>query len=555
MGKVSVWTDERFQQPKERRSSAALPPPAAGIAPAVAYEKNFSATLPPPAAPAERAAFFEFSFQEGADAQGSTSTEQGSPTVEDAAQGAAAAIVNSVRRRSTDSLEAILARAAAAEQQPPPEQARLSEISQSSNGSGFSASENRTVFGELGVGDVYGSAALISGLPRQTSVTAVTEVVLLRIGANDFKRILGQIGHQLRLEGQRWKWFVSNRDMRNVTLDDLALGYTLGVGTFGRVRLTMHKAGGRAYVLKCMRKAVIVMYEQEEHIATERRLLASLDHPFINKLAASFQGEFELYMMLEPLLGGELTHLLADGRTLSENATRFYAACVTSALTYLHGLRVAYRDLKPENIVLDAGGIPKLVDFGFAKIIEENDRTYTFCGTPEFLAPEIVTNRGHSHAVDWWALGILTYNMLVGRTPFMPPPGETQEGGFALVHLIYRRAARRDGHELSFPWHVLPPSRAFVGALLTVEPRQRLGWREDDVKRHEFFRPWAWGMVEGIDWTALERKELTPPYMPEQNELSFEEVEEPEVGGVMYSISGVPVEEAELLRGRHFPDF
>ena len=415
-----------------------------------------------------------------------------------------------------------------------------------------SLSENEANFGELTVGDTYGAAALTTGAPRQTTVTALTEVVMLVLDMDEFYRLLRQISHVVRLEGQRWKWFISNKAMRGMRLEDVALGYTLGEGTFGRVKLVIHTASSTAYVLKCIRKAGIVMYEQEEHIASERRLLASLNHPFINKLSASFQDEWELYMMLEPLMGGELTRFVTGGNFISEPATRFYAACVVSALTYLHDLKVAYRDLKPENLVMDSDGYLKMVDFGFAKVVE--DRTYTFCGTPEFIAPEIVTNSGHSMSADWWAMGILVYNMLTGTTPFLPEDDQLE--AFALVHAIYRRSMRRDGFSLQFPLHVLPPSRDLISELLIVEPSQRLGSRDPEaVKRHSFFGSFGCGyLIQPTDFNALENRRLEPPYTPPPQSEGFV----PEPIGVQENfrfLNGLPMEEKEILRGKTFPDF
>ena len=161
----------------------------------------------------------------------------------------------------------------------------------------------------------------------------------------------------------------------------------------------------------------MVATKQQSHVLNEKRILASTDHPFVLRLMATYQDEGELYMLLELALGGELFSLLAKRAPLSDKDARFYASQVVSIFNYMHGLKVIYRDLKPENLLLDEFGYLKMVDFGFAKIL--HDRTWTLCGTPEYLAPEIILNKGHGYGADWWCVGILTYECLMGTTPFV----------------------------------------------------------------------------------------------------------------------------------------
>jgi len=168
--------------------------------------------------------------------------------------------------------------------------------------------------------------------------------------------------------------------------------------------------------MKILRKTDLIRLKQVEHVISEREILIQLKHPFVVKLYRTFMDNVNLYILMEFVVGGELfTHLRRAGR-FSNDATRFFVCEVLIAIEYMHTLDVIYRDLKPENILLDITGHIKITDFGFAKVVK--DRTWTLCGTPEYLAPEIIQSKGHGKAVDWWALGILMVEMLAGFPPF-----------------------------------------------------------------------------------------------------------------------------------------
>ncbi|KAJ5322699.1 hypothetical protein N7452_010988 [Penicillium brevicompactum] len=210
---------------------------------------------------------------------------------------------------------------------------------------------------------------------------------------------------------------------RSLRVTDFALLKTLGTGTFARVwlaRLKDQKDKNKVYALKILRKADVIKLKQVEHVRNERKALAAvIDHPFITTLIASFSDDKSLYMLLDYCPGGEIFTYLRKQRRFSEETSRFYAAEITMTIEFLHDVHgIAYRDLKPENILLDADGHLKLVDFGFAKQVD-NRETYTLCGTPEYLAPEVIQNSGHGLAVDWWALGILIYEFLIGQPPIL----------------------------------------------------------------------------------------------------------------------------------------
>jgi serine/threonine protein kinase len=307
--------------------------------------------------------------------------------------------------------------------------------------------------------------------------------------------LLGPMHDIVSREAERRQREVERASRPKIHKDDLTIHAILGVGTFGRVKLVLHtKDDDRPYALKCMRKGQVIALKQVEHVMNEKNLLDMCDHPFLLRLAATFQDEDEIYMLLELALGGELFSVLRERNRFDEPTSRFYASCVCSAFTYLHDRQIVYRDLKPENLLFDAEGYLKVVDFGFAKILQ--DRTWTLCGTPEYLAPEIITNKGHNLAVDWWAFGILCHEMLFGQPPFCADdPME-----------IYQKILR---NKYSFPSVISKLARDLISKLLVTNPAQRLGSLKRgalDVSSAPFFK--------GLDFAALEKKTLKAPYVP-----------------------------------------
>ncbi|XP_053107198.1 cGMP-dependent protein kinase 2 isoform X2 [Hemicordylus capensis] len=196
---------------------------------------------------------------------------------------------------------------------------------------------------------------------------------------------------------------------------NLEIVATLGVGGFGRVELVKVKNENVAFAMKCIKKKHVVDTKQQEHIHSEKRILEEVCSPFIVRLYRTFKDNKYVYMLLEACLGGELWSILRDRGSFDETTTKFCIGCVTEAIEYLHRISVIYRDLKPENLILDAQGYIKLVDFGFAKKIGAGQKTWTFCGTPEYVAPEVILNKGHDFSVDFWSLGILVYELLTGK--------------------------------------------------------------------------------------------------------------------------------------------
>ncbi|TFY60706.1 hypothetical protein EVJ58_g4985 [Rhodofomes roseus] len=282
-------------------------------------------------------------------------------------------------------------------------------------------------------------------------------------------------------------------------LTDFEVKGTLGTGTFGRVLLVRLRGSSapntqNCYALKMLRKSEIVRLRQVEHVNAERYILSRVRHPFIVELYATFQDSLNIYMMLSYVPGGELFTHLRRARRFTPDVTRFYLATIILALKYLHSFNIIYRDLKPENLLLDSRGYLRLTDFGFAKIVD--DRTWTLCGTPEYLAPEIIQSDGHGKAADWWACGILCYEMVVGYPPFFD---ETAYG-------IYEKILKGKIH---WPREIDRLTKDIVKAFLHPDRTKRLGnlgGGAQDVLDHPWFR--------GVDWDALERREIRAPIIP-----------------------------------------
>lgn len=277
---------------------------------------------------------------------------------------------------------------------------------------------------------------------------------------------------------------------------DFDLRATVGTGTFGRVRVVKIKGSPdrTPMALKILKKSEVIRLKQVEHVRAEKQILAMIEHPFIVNLLTTFQDEKRLFMLMEYVNGGELfSYLRKEGR-LPNDYARFYAGEIILAFAYLHSLHVVYRDLKPENLLIDCEGHMKLTDFGFAKVVE--DRTWTLCGTPEYLAPEIIQSKGHGKAVDWWALGILMFEMLAGYPPFY------DENPFGIYQKVL--AGRID-----FPRHFDVKAKDLIKRLLTNDRAKRFGCLKagaDDLKKHKWYK--------GIDWDLLLNRQIPPPMVP-----------------------------------------
>lgn len=285
------------------------------------------------------------------------------------------------------------------------------------------------------------------------------------------------------------------------SLDDFELLRLIGTGSFAKVVLVRHKATGQLFAMKVLKKEELFRRNQIDHTKTERLILATLRHPFMVKLRYSFQTDHKLYMVLDFVRGGELFYHLRRAGKFSEEQTRFYVAEVVLALDYLHRHDVIYRDLKPENILLGHDGHIKLTDFGLSKkgITSvggkgEGQTATTFCGTPEYLAPEIITGIGHGKAVDWWSVGILAFEMLNGKPPF-----SSQNRNQLYINTIKG--------QITWPEGISEEARDLLSKLLHRRPEERLGSNGiKEIQNHPFFAH--------LDWEDVYHRRVAPPFLP-----------------------------------------
>ncbi|KAH8232522.1 hypothetical protein KR032_008629 [Drosophila birchii] len=270
----------------------------------------------------------------------------------------------------------------------------------------------------------------------------------------------------------------------------------VGTGSFGTVLLVKEKVGTHYYAAKMMCKEDLVRLKQVAHVHNEKHVLSAARFPFLIHLVDSSKDFDYLYLILPLVNGGELFSYHRRMRKFNEKQACFYAAQVALALEYLHQMQLIYRDLKPENILLDTQGYIKLTDFGFTKRVES--RTSTLCGTPEYLAPEVVQLRPYNKSVDWWAFGVLIYEFVTGRSPF----GSYKED----VLIMYNRIRTCD---YKMPLYFSSHLKNLVDNLLQVEITKRLGNSNDgaiEVKSHPWF--------QSVEWYALLNKQITAPYVP-----------------------------------------
>jgi len=268
----------------------------------------------------------------------------------------------------------------------------------------------------------------------------------------------------------------------------------LGKGSFGKVMLAEHKVSKQIYAIKVLKKASILEEDDVECTLTERRVL-ELNHPYLTTLYASFQDDERLYFVMEFVAGGDLMFQIQKDRKFSENRSRFYAAEVALALMFLHSKQVIYRDLKLDNVLLDSEGHIKIADFGMCKQnVGPGHYATTFCGTPDYIAPEILQELDYGPAVDWWAFGVLLYEMLSGQPPF---EADHEDDLFeSILH-----------DEVLFPIWLSGESVNILNQLMTKDPGRRLGSSDEgDIRRHRFFAH--------MDWEALEQRKVKPQFVP-----------------------------------------
>jgi len=284
-------------------------------------------------------------------------------------------------------------------------------------------------------------------------------------------------------------------DQTKFSLEQFDLVKTIGTGTFATVSLCHHKPSCRYFAMKILSLHDVIRLHQVEHVKNEKNVLKELNHPFLIPLLWSSKDSSHLYLLFPYIPGGELFSYLRKAGKFSAPTTLFFSAEIVSAFSYLHSLSIVYRDLKPENILLDMEGHVVITDFGFSKKVP--DRTWTLCGTPEYLAPEIIQSKGHTKAVDWWALGVLIFEMLAGYPPFFDDN----------TMVIYEKIL---SGQIKWPRVMHTVARDLVKQLLVQDTTKRLGCMKggtQDVMNHKFF--------QSLNWKDVYCRQLKPPIVPQ----------------------------------------
>ncbi|XP_052863980.1 cGMP-dependent protein kinase, isozyme 1-like [Anopheles cruzii] len=364
-------------------------------------------------------------------------------------------------------------------------------------------------------GEYFGEQALIREDKRTANIIAMSPgVECLTLDRESFTKHIGDLcelqeknyGDEERvlafrnLENTQPSLGSCQPELMDVNLADLDVIGTLGVGGFGRVELVKveHAGNTQVYALKCMKKRHIVDTRQQEHMYSERKIMLACHSPFICRLYRTYKDSKYAYMLLEACMGGEVWTILRDRVTFEDSTAKFIVGCVLQAFDFLHARGIVYRDLKPENLLLDARGYAKLVDFGFSKFIGYSSKTWTFCGTPEYVAPEIILNKGHDRSVDYWALGILIHELLTGIPPF------TAADPMKTYNIILKGIDM-----VSFPKHMSRAAVSLIKRLCRDVPSERLGYQRggvQDIKKHKWF--------QGFDWDGLIALTLKSPLQP-----------------------------------------
>lgn len=290
-----------------------------------------------------------------------------------------------------------------------------------------------------------------------------------------------------------------------LTINNFSLICVIGKGSYAKVVVARKRDTGKIYALKIVKKSRVEQRHNQEYIKTERSILAEIQHPFIIKMSYAFQSENKLYFALEYCAGGELFNLLQKKRRFTEEQARFYTVQVLLALEHLHKFDIIYRDLKPENIMIDTDGYLRLIDFGLSKKgVKTNQGAKSDCGTPEYLAPEILFRKEHGKSVDNWTLGAFLFEMLTGLPPFYSADREE------LFNNIKFKV-------LKYPYFLSSTVKSLLDGLLEKDPEKRLGsgpTGTKEIKDHPWF--------QNVNWEAYLKKEVKAPFIPVvQNELDF----------------------------------
>lgn len=373
---------------------------------------------------------------------------------------------------------------------------------------GTAVKENETEEFVKNVGSFFGELALLNDEPRNATIRAgVNGCTLLQLSREDFNQLLGPLRNILDRNAKQYELPINDRNLLDedgskiCELHELETIGLLGRGAFGKVTLVVDPNTKKSYALKAIKKKQIEEIGQSSHIVNEKRVMMMMNNRFLVNLRRTYKDNWRVYFLVDVCLGGELFTILRKKRSFNEDYTRFYIACVVEAFDYMHNMNIIYRDLKPENLVMDKTGYIKVTDFGFAKVVPK--KTYTLCGTPDYLAPEIVTGQGHGKGVDWWCLGVLAYELLSSFPPFFDdePMG------------TYRKIIQG---KFKFPKYFSSDVRDLIARLLRTRPTKRLAVMKggaDNIRNHVWYN-------NGFDWASLKAGEMPAPWKPEVKSVS-----------------------------------
>jgi cGMP-dependent protein kinase len=358
-----------------------------------------------------------------------------------------------------------------------------------------------------GHGEFFGEKALLTSDTRSANVYAVGDVVCYTLDRSAFTNLIGSLDtikeestSDLQMSEQTGPERVIPQEILNCkSVKDLNIVKPLGAGGFGVVKLVkVSGISNKAFALKYIQKTRVVEYGQESHVMDEKNILGLMKSPFILGLLRTFKDSKFVYILTDAYLGGDLWRTLCNKGPFKDTVARFYAGCVINAFEYMHTRDYCYRDLKPENLMVDEKGYVRLVDLGFAKKVLPGHKTWTFCGTPEYISPEIITNSGHNVSADLWCLGILIFELLCRKTPFYA------KNDMDIYELILKGI-----HAVSFPFRISRKAESLIKQLCKRDPSERIGYQKDgfeDIKRHRWYA--------GFDWEALEQESMIAPHVP-----------------------------------------
>ena len=346
----------------------------------------------------------------------------------------------------------------------------------------------------LGGGTYFGELALLYNIPRSATIKAVCYMSVLSLTSDLAGELLEPARRMLEMNIKQYN-FPKAFGFRPLALDDFQKIGVLGLGAFGVVYLVRHQ--DKYYAMKKMSKARIKSVGLVRHVEREKDIMLECNTPFVVNLISTFDDRSSIYIVMETVMGGELfTFLQSRTYPLSEASARFYAGCVVLALEYFAKRSIVYRDLKPENLLIAENGYLKVADYGFAKKLWRG-MTYTMCGTPDYMAPEMISHTGHTRSTDIWALAVLIYEMVVGITPFYNPDNNID---------TFRRIIQCN---MNIPPHVSSTCGDLLKAIMIPNPTKRLGMGKDGMKEIKD-HPW----FDGFDWKALEEQTMKAPYIP-----------------------------------------